>query len=65
MDLCYGKGDSQMNKVKTFNLTIWFKNKSFKTFHGISRSAVSRYIDYYWNESKNENYDYWSVVDNY
>lgn len=53
-----------MANVKTFNLTIWFKDKSFKTFNNISRSAVSRYIDYYWNDGKNENYDYWSVEDN-
>lgn len=48
-----------MTNIKTFNLTIWFKDSSHKTFNNISRIASCRYIDFYWQN--NENYSYWSV----
>ena len=46
-----------MSKVKTFNLSIWFKGHDI-TFRGISRTAACRYIDLY---SKKENYMSWSM----
>jgi len=36
-----------MANVKTFNLSIWFKDGRDLTFRDISRVAVARYIKYY------------------
>ena len=46
-----------MAKVKTFNLSFWFKDHDL-TFRGISRVAVKRYIEFY---SKNSNCVSYSV----
>lgn len=44
-----------MANVKTYNLTIWLEGRDI-VFRGISRSAVERYIVFYRDESKNEEY---------
>lgn len=46
-----------MANVKTFNLSIWFKDHDI-TFRNISRTAACRYIDIY---SKKENFVNWSL----
>ena len=46
-----------MSKVKTLNLSIWFKGYDL-TFPKISGTAACRYIDLY---SKDENYISWSM----